>query len=103
MIEFDITYHFGYLSFQADDVERHISKTIPGDYTTNIDQFTKEIPKEREFKPFGEKLHQYSVSKGRKYEFLLFFLSLLFLEICSQLVKTKIEIFRILPATAGQY
>ena len=54
-----------------DDVLGIIRHFIPGSFTSNIDQFSKELEDEPSFKPFGEKLKQHEITSDgvtRTYE-----------------------------------
>ena len=42
-----------------------LAKVIPPGYCTNKDEFIKLLQKDASFKPFGEMLHSYKVSKGK--------------------------------------
>lgn len=44
-----------------------LAKQIPPGFYTNIDEFSAAIAKDAVFKPYGELLHSYTVTKGRKF------------------------------------
>ncbi|KAK3612177.1 hypothetical protein CHS0354_016563 [Potamilus streckersoni] len=55
----------------ADDVIKILAKEMPPGYYTNLDNFVAALPKDANFKPFGDLLHSYTVykdGKDRKFE-----------------------------------
>ena len=54
-----------YCLLQPDNVMETLAKVIPPGYCTNKDEFIKLLQKDTSFKPFGEMLHSYKVSKGK--------------------------------------
>lgn len=46
---------------EADDILAMIKEQIPGEFTTNVDEFSKKIVQEFDFKPMGEKLKEFTV------------------------------------------
>lgn len=63
---------------QADDVLGTLAKEVPPGFYSNIDEFAASLPKDANFKPFGELLHSYSVLKRGE-------------ERCFEIYKTDIE------------
>ncbi|XP_052806790.1 histone acetyltransferase type B catalytic subunit-like [Mya arenaria] len=58
---------------KPDDVIGSLAKEIPPGYYSNIDDFSAAIAKDTTFKPFGEKLHSYTVDEdGEKREFEIY-------------------------------
>nr|CAG4640877.1 EOG090X06NC [Eulimnadia texana] len=59
----------------ADDITGMISEKIPAGYSTNMDEFLKQLKKEKSFMPFGEMLHSHKINPGeaseRCFEFYL--------------------------------
>ncbi|XP_052065182.1 histone acetyltransferase type B catalytic subunit-like [Mytilus californianus] len=49
---------------EPDNVMETVAKEIPPGFVTNKDEFTRLLPKDASFKPYGEMLHSYKVSKG---------------------------------------
>lgn len=46
---------------EGDDILSLIKEKIPGEFTSNIDEFSKRLESEFEFKPMGEKLNEFTV------------------------------------------
>ncbi|KAK6183635.1 hypothetical protein SNE40_011071 [Patella caerulea] len=46
-----------------DDIIPKLAQEIPPGYYTNIDDFLATLPKEQNFRPFGELLHSYKIKK----------------------------------------
>lgn len=44
---------------EADDILALIKEGIPGEFTTSVDEFSKKIGEELDFKPMGEKLNEF--------------------------------------------
>ena len=51
--------------FKADNVLDTLSKQIPPGFYSNMDDFSAVIAKDATFKPFGELLHSYTITKGK--------------------------------------
>ena len=43
---------------------KKIADQIPPGYLSNQDEFITQLPKDANFKPFGELVHSYKVEKG---------------------------------------
>ena len=55
---------------QADNILKILGDCLQPGFLTNIDDFTAAISKDATYKPYGEKIHAYTVKKGT-YSFLL--------------------------------
>ncbi|XP_064615849.1 histone acetyltransferase type B catalytic subunit-like isoform X2 [Liolophura sinensis] len=47
-----------------DDVVKVLASKMPSDFTSNLDDFLSKLPKEANFKPHGQLLHSYDITKG---------------------------------------
>ncbi|KAG2184807.1 hypothetical protein INT43_000720 [Umbelopsis isabellina] len=53
---------------RADDIEGKLREFISHDYKTNHDQFTEKVRQDaKEFRPIGEKVHEYSLKDGQEH------------------------------------
>lgn len=52
---------------KADDINGNITKLLTtGCYYTNIDEFLSKLDKEKDFRPFGEKIHSWDIEHDKK-------------------------------------
>jgi len=59
------------LQIPPDPVIPSMVKQIPEGYCTNLDEFMRKLPAENDFKPMGEKIHEYPAKDGSQYEIYL--------------------------------
>ena len=50
--------------FQADNVGAALNDKLEPGYLTNLEDFTSQLAKDAKFKPYGDLVHSYSVTKG---------------------------------------
>ena len=52
---------------QADNIMNILNDKLQPGYLTNLDDFIAQLAKDAKFKPFGNLVHSYTVSKGKRY------------------------------------
>ena len=54
-----------FLPSQADNIMNILNDKLQPGYLTNSDDFIAQLAKDAKFKPFGNLVHSYTVSKGK--------------------------------------